>query len=146
MKLINSTLSKSILKTYKIEVGEFHFFQNMVIAEINEGIHMDFEKSKEHIQLIQRFYGNRKPFGYVCNRVNTFSVSPLDYIKFNNALGNLEIYGIIHSNHFDKLNFDVEKRFCNKPFLAFNDVESAYKNINGYLEKLNSNHLKHKII
>ncbi len=129
MKLINSILSDQIIEAHKVKVGEFYFLKNMVVAEIFEGAHIDFSVSKDYLNLIIDFYGREENFGYICNRINNFSISPLDYPKFNRALKNLTMYGIVHNNHFDRLNYDIEKRFCDKPYKAFSDLETAYNQI-----------------
>lgn len=135
MKLINSNLFDHIIESYKVKVGEFYFLKDVVIAEINEGVHIDFNTSLEYLELIIDFYGKNEPFGYICNRVNNFSISPLDYPKFNNLLKNLSLYGIVHNNHFDRLNYDIEKRFCNKPYKSFSDLNTAYNQVNIFLNK-----------
>ncbi len=135
MKLINSKLSDLIVESHTLKVGNFYFLKDMVIAEIGEGVHIDFNSSSEYTELIISFYGNTEHFGYICNRVNNFSISPLDYPKFNSLLKNLAIYGIVHNNHFDRANFEIEKRFCDKPYKSFSDLETAYNQLNIFLNK-----------
>lgn len=135
MKLIDSILSDLIIEKHTVSVGEIFFLEDVVIAEIKEGAHIDFNNSQEYIQIINHFYGTDKPFAYICNRINNFSISPLDYPKFNKALNNLSIYGIVHNNHFDRLNYEIEKRFCNKPFKSYSDLTSAFNQINIFLNK-----------
>lgn len=136
MKIINSEISKKIIEYHSIGLGQFYFLKNMVVAEINEGVHIDFKVSQEFIKLIIKFYGTDKPFGYICNRVNNFSISPLDFVKFNSAVPNLTIYGIVHNNHFDRMNFEIEKRFCNKPYNSYTDLYSAYNQVGIFIKNI----------
>ncbi len=116
MKLINSKLSSHVIESHTVKSGKLFFLKDMVVAEFNEGVHIDFDSSQEYIGLIIDFYGNDEPFGYICNRINKFSISPLDYPKFNRTLSNLAMYGIVFNNHFDRINYNIEKRFCDKPY------------------------------
>lgn len=136
MKLFNSKLSDHIIEYHAIGLGQFFFLKNIVVAEINEGVHMDFQASKEFITLISDFYGTKKPFGYVCNRINNFSISPLDFPKFNKALPNLTIFGIVHNNHFDRMNYEIEKRFCNRPYKSYSDLYSALSQVESFIKNI----------
>lgn len=135
MKLIDSKLSIQIIESHQVKSGELFFLKDIVIAEYNEGVHIDFNSSQEYISLIIDFYGNNRPFGYICNRINDFSVSPLDYPKFNSALKNLTMYGIVFNNHFDRINYNIEKRFCDKPYKGYNDLYSAFKQVSIFVNK-----------
>ncbi len=135
MKLIDSKLSGHIIESHEVKSGKLFFLKDIVIAEFNEGVHIDFESSQDYISLIIDFYGNDRPFGYICNRINNFSISPLDYPKFNRALTNLAMYGIVFNNHFDRRNFNIEKRFCKKPYKGYNDLYTACSQVNIFVNK-----------
>ena len=139
MKIINSELSEKIIEQHSIKLGQFYFLKDLMVAEINNGEHIDFESSQNYLKLINEFYGTEKPFGYICNRVNYFSISPLDFPKFIKVMPNLSIFGIVHNNHFDRMNYEVEKRFCNKPYKSFIDLNLAYKKIKRFIENLKFN-------
>jgi hypothetical protein len=136
MKIIKSKLSDQILEYHAIGLGQFYFLKDIVVAEINEGVHVDFKASQESISVISDFYGTEKPIGYICNRINNFSISPLDYPKFINSLPNLTIFGIVHNNHFDRMNYEIEKRFCNRPYKAFTDLYSAFNQVSNFVKNV----------
>ena len=135
MKLIDSKLSGQIIESHTVNSGKLYFLKDIVIAEFNEGVHIDFDSSLDYIGLIVEFYGNDRPYGYICNRINNFSISPLDYPKFNRALNNLGIYGIVFNNHFDRINFNIEKRFCDKPYKGYNDLYTAFNQVSIFVNK-----------
>ena len=139
MKIINSELSDKIIEQHSVKLGQFYFLKDLVVAEINDGEHIDFESSQNYLKLINKFYGTEKPFGYICNRINYFSISPLDYPKFIKEMPNLSIFGIVHNNHFDRMNYEVEKRFCIKPYKSYNDLNLAYKKVKSFIENLKVN-------
>lgn len=136
MKIIKSKLSDLILEYHAIGLGQFYFLKNIVVAEIHEGVHVDYNSSKEFISLVSDFYGTEKPFGYICNRINNFSISPLDFPKFNRSLPNLTIFGIVHNNHFDRMNYEIEKRFCNKPYKSFSDLYLAFNQVSNFVKNV----------
>ncbi len=135
MKLIDSKLSGHIIESHEVKSGKLFFLKDIVIAEFNEGVHIDFDSSQDYISLIIDFYGNDRPFGYICNRINNFSISPLDYPKFNRTLTNLAMYGIVFNNHFDRRNFNIEKRFCNKPYKGYDDLYTAFNQVSIFVNK-----------
>jgi len=135
MKLINSKLSGHIIESHTVKSGKLYFLKDIVVAEFNEGVHIDFNSSQDYTSLIIDFYGNDRPFGYICNRLNDFSISPLDYPKFNKALSNLAMYGIVFNNHFDRISYNIEKRFCNKPYKGYNDIYTAFNQVSVFVNK-----------
>lgn len=135
MKFLESKLSDQIIEVHKVKSGVLYFMKDIVVAEFNEGVHVDYNSSQHNISLIIDFYGHERPFGYICNRINDFSVSPLDYPKFNRALKNLKMYGIVHKNHFDRINYNIEKRFCDKPYKGYNDLYTAYNQLSIFVNK-----------
>ncbi len=135
MKLFDSKLSSNIIERHKVKSGELFFLKDIVVAEFKEGVHIDFDSSQEYISLIIDFYGHERPFGYISNRINNFSISPLDYPKFNRVLSNLAMYGIVNNNHFDRMNYNIEKLFCKKPYKGFNDLYTAFNQVRIFVEK-----------
>ena len=135
MKLFDSKLSGNIIISHSIKSGKLYFLEDIVVAEFNEGVHIEFNSSQEYISLIIDFYGQERPFGYICNRVNDFSISPLDYPKFNRALNNLTMYGIVNNNHFDHMNCNIEKRFCDKPYKVYYDLYTAFNQVSFFVNK-----------
>ena len=135
MKLFHSKLSDRIIETHSVKSGKFYFLKDIVVAEFNEGVHIEFNSSQEYISLIIDFYGHERPFGYICNRINDFSISPLDYPKFNRVLYNLTVYGIVNNNHFDHINCSIEKRFCDKPYQVYTDLYTAYNQVSIFVNK-----------
>lgn len=146
MKLIDSKLYSHIIESHKIKLGYIYFFKDVVVVEFNEGVHLDFNVSQEYIGLITDFYGQERPFGYISNRVNDFSISPLDYPKFNRALNNLAMYGIVNNNHFDRINYNIEKRFCDKPYKGYSDLYTAFNQVSIFVNKTKSEFIQKTII
>jgi len=135
MAFINSQLKQKIISSHDLEIGRLHFLENMVISEIREGKHLSFKSGNSYLKLISDFYGKQKPYGFISNRVNTFSIEALDFPKFTTILTNLKVYAAIGYTHFDKMNMDIEKQFCKVHYRDFDTIKESYNYINGYLKQ-----------
>jgi len=128
MKVINSSLFKDVKEIHHLLIGDFYFFENIVIAEIKEGVHIDSISSEPFFKLSNKFYSEKKAFGYISNRINQFSVSPLDFAQYSEKLDNVESFcAVCYSSHFDEMNVQIEKRFSQKPFNATSNLEEAFE-------------------
>ena len=134
MLVINSEIFRKVEKTYHLPVGDLYFFENIAVMQINEGEHASLKSSQYFLKKIYDFYETKnKPYGYISNRVNKYSVEVLDYQKHTDLLPNLSIYGIVAYSQFDSMNIDIEKQFCKMPVSSFNDLDKAYKYVNNYI-------------
>jgi len=129
MKFIDSEACKELGKDYtllSLENGNFYFYKNLVIVEINSGVNFTFESSRELIEFTIKFY-DWKPFGYISNRVNSYSSDPQDYQKVNNYITNIVSFAAVTYTMTGK-NFTIlEKKFCKKPFQNFSNLSDAVK-------------------
>ncbi len=66
----------------KLEFGTVTFFKNIQIAELNEGILFDIPKNQELLALARERFNNQ-PYGYISNRVNSYSVNPIIYMDLD---------------------------------------------------------------
>ncbi|WP_299887978.1 hypothetical protein [uncultured Lacinutrix sp.] len=126
MKIIESPLYNLVLETHNLDIGIFYFFNNIIISEIKEGVHIDLKNSKSFFETTNKFYQDR-PFVYISNRINKFSISPLDFAKFSFELNNVKAYSaIVYNSFFDKMNAEIEKRFSHIPFYIAINLEDAF--------------------
>ncbi|WP_299887981.1 hypothetical protein [uncultured Lacinutrix sp.] len=124
---INQTpLASNILSTYKHKKGTIFFFENLIVSEINDGVHLDYESLKEVIDII-KLYFNDKNFGYISNRINNFSASPLDFSKLDSFTLNLKHYCSVTYSQLGTMNSRLEQQFCKLPFKNFDNIIDAYK-------------------
>ena len=133
MNVIDSNLYKEVIETHKFSVGNFYIFENTVIAEINEGMHVNLESAQDGIKAIYNYFGTNKPFGYLSNRINNYSLDALDYKKHHALFPNLLLYGAICYSGNNRMNLDLEKQFCKVPFLGFKNITEAYNYVNKYI-------------
>jgi len=86
MKIVNSNLVPSIKEVYQTELGNFYFFEDYIVSEINEGVIFNWESSKEMISLVYDFYGENPNIHIISNRVNNYSVVPTYWLEFNKSI------------------------------------------------------------
>ncbi len=135
MIFTNSKLKEMAIVSHELEIGRLHFLENMVFSEIKEGKHLSLKTANEYLSLIAEFYGSTNSFGFVSNRINTFSIEALDFPKFTNILKNLKVYVAISYTHFDRMNIEIERQFCKIPYLGFETIIDAYNYVNDYLRR-----------
>ncbi len=133
MQFKNSPLEKMTIISHESEIGNLYFIENMVFSEIKEGKHLSLKTAYDYLNVISNFYGDTKPFGYVSNRINKFSIEALDYPKFTKLLKNLKVYAAINYTHFNKMNMEIEKQFCKIPYRGFENIIDSYNYVNNYL-------------
>ena len=125
MRTVDSPLYQDVLETYHLTIGDFYFFKNLIVAEVKEGVHLDTSNTKTLIKITKSFFKNR-PFGHVTNRINQYSVSPLDLVHYSNQLENaVSFSSIVYNNHFDEMNVKIEQHFLKKPFYIANNLADA---------------------
>jgi len=130
MLIKNSKYYSKVLESFKTDMGNVHFFENLIISEVNEGKHFSFKNGKDYVDLMLDFYGTSKPIGYISNRMHQFSVNPLDFDKFFDTLPNLKCMTTVYYNAYNLKNIDIERQFCKIPYYKFEDVNKAYDYIN----------------
>ncbi len=122
MKLKNDKL----IEKYNLNLGTYYFFESYFIAEINEGEVITLEKLNDLIPLVQKHYGDGKPFSYISNRINSHSISPVDYLSCPlNGMENFNGYGVVSYSRLCEKSIQVEKHFAKKPFYQFENLDQA---------------------
>ncbi|ALJ03881.1 hypothetical protein APS56_01365 [Pseudalgibacter alginicilyticus] len=110
MSVTESTLYPSVIAQETIALGNLFFFDNYVIAEFHEGVNISYENFKESKVLMKKYFGNRK-FGFIGNRINSYSIVISEAPLFNETFKNLSAYATVTYNAFAEKVFDVENHF-----------------------------------
>lgn len=110
MTLVETKFYNDIKKQEDIALGTLYFFERFVVAEFNEGENIGFDNFSEAKAIIKSFYGN-EPFGFIANRINSYSIVVTDAPKFNEAFQNLAAYATVTYSSFAQKIFEVENHF-----------------------------------
>ena len=101
-----------------------HFFENFVVVEAEEGVTLSYQTAFSILmKAIQ--YCSAKPFFYISNRKNSYSVNPNDY-KYLEQIPNLAGIAIVSPSELGKSNAELELNFFKKPMEIFGHIQDAY--------------------
>ena len=95
---------------------------NIIIAEINEGVVLNQDMSDDIIYFSSVVFKNN-PFVYITNRINSYAVDPTIY-KGVSQVETLKGFAVV-STTLSARNAEIERLFLNKPFEIFSDLEDA---------------------
>lgn len=116
----------------KLKFCTLSFYDRYVIAEINEGVHLDHQHNEALIEITENHYS--KPFVYITNRINSYSVDPNVYPR-TTGVKNLVGFAVVSRVHMAKLNAQIEQMFFSKPFEIFSELEDAINWAKDLIEK-----------
>lgn len=107
--------------------GDFYLFDTFVVGEIHEDVLFSWkEHGKQLAEELSNLYDNNgKDLIYISNRVNDYSVIPMDWKKFYKFSYNLKAYGIISYTKTGFFNAMIERMFVNTKLRWFNSLEDA---------------------
>ncbi len=111
MKFENSSFFE--LKHFKLEMpfGNFYLLETFFIAEINEGVHFDWDMIKKVMEHVVDFYGKDAKVGYISNRVHSYSMNPQTWNKVQKKYDMISVGAIVSYNSFNFMNASLEKKF-----------------------------------
>ncbi len=120
--------STVVIKTNDITI---RLHKSVAIIEIAEGTSLSYENGLQTFRRLLSIIGD-KPWVYISNRVNSYSLDPNDY-RHLNEIPTLKGIGVIQYKKSIKTAIELEKLFIKKPFKTFDDLDSA---IEWALEKI----------
>jgi hypothetical protein len=121
------SLNIELIKRHDLEVGSFYFYKNHIVAEVKEGVAFTYEKAFRILELGKAYYGNKTPFVYISNRVNSYSFNPTAHYKTQAMFPNLKGYAVVTYDEVNQEIAELEQTFLNKPVAIFHNLEHALK-------------------
>ncbi|WP_298538559.1 hypothetical protein [uncultured Aquimarina sp.] len=112
----------------KVEIQE-DFLKNTIA----EGFLVTPEHNKLLLEFVKKYFNN-KPFVYISNRVNSYSVDPTIYhetTKIDNLIG----LAVVSKNHRQQRLTELESKFFQKRIKYFTNMNKALEWKNELLEK-----------
>jgi hypothetical protein len=136
MSVTESPLYQKVKSHEIIGLGDLFFFENYVVAEFNEGVNIDFKNFGEGKSLIKKYFGENN-FGFIGNRINSYSIVLTDAHLFNKEFKNLRAYATVTYSAFAEKVFDVENHFFKFNKQNFTSLLEA----TGWVEKILENNI-----
>lgn len=124
----------TIDKAYNFNFGKVSFYSNFLITELNEGICFNIENAKEIAELVMLHFKDR-PFGYISNRVNSYSLIPVNYLKIKEVFPTIEAFAAVTYSEIQKSIIKVENSFLNGMLADFDDLSEAVTWVQSKLEE-----------
>jgi hypothetical protein len=125
MKVEDSKYIKQEHERVELPFGIFYFFKDFLISELNQGIHFSWKKVKKVADLAAEFYGEDNKVVYISNRVNSYSIEPQSWLKFDKEYNFFKASAIIAYDMKGGLSVVLEKLFSQKRIQKFTDLDSA---------------------
>ncbi|MGJ8550350.1 hypothetical protein [Winogradskyella wichelsiae] len=126
-----------INKTYtihNIKLGKVYVYNNFMVTEFKEGADINFKNFDELSLIIEKNYKD-EPFGFIANRLNSYSINVNDAKKFNEKFTQLKAYAIITYSELTERIIEIESHFFKFNRKIFSDFESAILWIENTLSK-----------
>jgi len=114
-----------MVEKLSFEFGTIEIYDHYVIATMKEGIIVRPDYNKDLINIASKYFVNKK-FGYITNRVNSYSVDPNIYFE-TSKIKNLVGFAVIVVSKPSSTSIELEKTFFKKPFRDFKNMQKAIK-------------------
>lgn len=123
----HSSLYLEVLKELNYSFGDVFIFDGFVVSEIKDGINFSWNDHAQYIvEDISCFLGtDGSELIYISNRVNSYAVVAIDWLKFFKHQYVLKGYYIVADGKLSKLNLMVEELFFKKKIKHFDSIYSA---------------------
>jgi len=114
----------TLQKVFEMDIGTAYFYNNIVVVEAKEGVTISYQTGFAFLVKGLQYLGT-KPWVYIANRINSYSVNPNDY-KYLEKIPTLKGIAIVTPTELGKKNAALEANFFNKDFIVVDDLASAY--------------------
>jgi hypothetical protein len=120
----NLSTSAELKHVLKTEIVTIYFYEDIVVVEAEEGVTLSYKTGFSILVSGLKYIGNR-PFIYITNRVNSYSVNPHDYVYLE-KIPTLKGLAIVAPHEIRKQNAQLEIKFFKKPIAICESVSEAY--------------------
>jgi hypothetical protein len=107
----------------KYDFCEFSIFDNFIIAVMKEGVTVLPEHNVILVKLSEKYFKG-KPFAYITNRINSYSVDPQVFNE-TSKIDNLIAFAVVSQSDVRIANASFERKFLTKPHKSFTKLIDA---------------------
>ena len=125
MKIEESKYIKLNHKKINFPFGTFYCFDAFLLAELNQGIHFNWERVKEVADSALNYYGENIKIAYISNRINSYSIEPQSWLKFEQKYNFFEATAIVVYDSKKGLSVELEKLFTKELIVIFKTLDEA---------------------
>ncbi len=125
MKVEDSKFINLEHEEISLPFGNFYFFDRIVVSELNEGTHFDWKKVKIVSDLMVNHYGKGNNLIYISNRVNSYSIEPQSWTKFDKKYHLFTSTGIVAYEDSGGISVVLERLFAKESINRFRSLKEA---------------------
>lgn len=109
----------------ELDFGKITVTENILIAELNEGILFDVHNNRELLKIGEKIFKGSN-YGYISHRVNSYAVNPMVYLE-SSSTPTLKAIAVVSENPVCKQNTLLERQFYKNTssFEVFDSLEEA---------------------
>lgn len=100
-------------------------YDHYIVTTIKEGVNLTPHHNVVLVNVAETYFKD-KPFVYITQRINSYSVNPAIYNE-TSKIKNLKGLAVVSKIHRAKINAKIEQMFFIKPFEVFTELEDAIK-------------------
>lgn len=108
----------------EVSLGKLYYNEKYMITIFNEGVDLNFDNFSEVTNIIKSQFGDR-PFGFISNRINSYSINLSDAKRFNKVFPNAKAYAVVTYNPLTEKVFEIEEHFFTFNRKSFRDLDAA---------------------
>ncbi|WP_123803358.1 hypothetical protein [Flavivirga aquatica] len=128
MKIKNSKYYNILnLSKLQFSFGDIYLFDDFVVTEIYEGVHLDKDKIWKIMNTVVDFYGVNAKICYISNRINSYSSNPQEWVKALNTYDIVIAGAIVYYNLSSLMNANIENFICPKEVKQFQSLDESIK-------------------
>lgn len=109
---------------YNLKIGKVFLYEDYIITEFDEGVDVNFKNFNEISKIIEENFENRA-FGFIANRVNSYSINLKDAKLFNEKFNNAIAYAIVAYSDLTKRIIEIENHFFKFNKQVFTTTDDA---------------------
>lgn len=106
------------------DFGEFMLYENYVIGIINEGVVFSKKEHEVLMEICSEQYKN-SPFGYISNRIHSYTIDPMIYMNMSTHDNFIAIAVVCNNNKMIEQISKIEELFFDKHFEHFDNLNTA---------------------
>ncbi|MEQ3654421.1 MAG: hypothetical protein ABNH00_01020 [Dokdonia sp.] len=127
MRILESNLKPLIKHTHLLKAGPVFVFDTFLVTEFHEGSVVDYDCFKALYSLLDRYSKGDRAFGFLSNRVNSYSVKATDFVSLNKERNTEQKYlsAIVTYDTFGQQMFSFEKQIYKCSSEVFTGIEPA---------------------
>lgn len=113
-----------LIKSYTFNFGKVDFYENFLITEISEGFCFDIDHALKVSELVTLHF-QEQPFAYISNRVNSYSLIPMNYLKIKEVFPTIAVFAAVTYTVIQEGMIAIENNFLDGFLKNFTSVDEA---------------------